>query len=86
MQRWERHEALPVHRKLHGALGSVFAFEHELDAGHRAVMIDPKVGFASTLLHGSGVSASPSSTTTYSPRGATCSVCVTASASVPRCA
>ena len=32
VQRWERNEGLPVHRKLHGTLGSVFAFEHELDA------------------------------------------------------
>lgn len=32
VQRWERKEGLPVHRKQHGVLGSVFAFEHELDA------------------------------------------------------
>ena len=32
VQRWERNEGLPVHRKQHGALGSVFAFAHELDA------------------------------------------------------
>ncbi|MFN8093427.1 MAG: hypothetical protein U0599_14635 [Vicinamibacteria bacterium] len=32
VQRWERNEGLPVHRKQHGTLGSVFAFAHELDA------------------------------------------------------
>lgn len=32
VQRWEREEGLPVHRLQHGALGSVYAYEHELDA------------------------------------------------------
>lgn len=32
VQRWERNEGLPVHRKRHGTLGSVYAFAHELDA------------------------------------------------------
>ena len=32
VQRWERHERLPVHRKIHGKLGSVYAFKPELDA------------------------------------------------------
>jgi Tol biopolymer transport system component len=32
VQRWERREAMPVHRHLHGKLGSVFAFRSELDA------------------------------------------------------
>ena len=32
VQRWERNEGLPVHRKRHGSLGSVFAYAHELDA------------------------------------------------------
>jgi TolB-like protein/Flp pilus assembly protein TadD len=32
VQRWEQNEGLPVHRKRHGTLGSVFAFEQELDA------------------------------------------------------
>jgi Tol biopolymer transport system component len=32
VQRWERHEAMPVHRHLHDKLGSVFAFRSELDA------------------------------------------------------
>jgi TolB-like protein/cytochrome c-type biogenesis protein CcmH/NrfG len=38
VQRWEREEGLPVHRLLHGKLGSVYAYEHELDewwAGRR---------------------------------------------------
>src|ERR1700720_2342711 len=32
VQRWERREAMPVHRHLHDKLGSVFAFRSELDA------------------------------------------------------
>lgn len=31
VRRWERSEALPVHRHLHRSRGSVYAFEHELD-------------------------------------------------------
>ena len=32
VQRWERREAMPVHRHLHNKQGSVFAFQSELDA------------------------------------------------------
>jgi Tol biopolymer transport system component len=32
VQRWERREAMPVHRHLHDKLGSVYAFRSELDA------------------------------------------------------
>src|ERR1700731_2843979 len=32
VQRWERREAMPVHRHLHHKKGSVFAFRSELDA------------------------------------------------------
>jgi Tol biopolymer transport system component len=32
VQRWERREAMPVHRHLHEKLGSVYAFRSELDA------------------------------------------------------
>jgi Tol biopolymer transport system component len=32
VQRWERREAMPVHRHLHDKLGSVFAYRAELDA------------------------------------------------------
>ncbi|MGB7226475.1 MAG: tetratricopeptide repeat protein, partial [Candidatus Acidiferrales bacterium] len=32
VQRWEEREGLPVHRHLHGKLGSVYAFRQELDA------------------------------------------------------
>ena len=31
VQRWERREAMPVHRHLHDRQGSVFAFRSELD-------------------------------------------------------
>jgi TolB-like protein/Flp pilus assembly protein TadD len=32
VQRWEREEGLPVHRKLHSKLSSIYAYEAELDA------------------------------------------------------
>src|SRR5262249_17398399 len=32
VQRWEREESLPVYRHQHDALGSVYAFKHELEA------------------------------------------------------
>src|SRR5271170_599529 len=32
VQRWERREAMPIHRHLHDKQGSVFAFRSELDA------------------------------------------------------
>ena len=32
VQRWEKEEALPVHRHLHKKLDSVYAFESEIDA------------------------------------------------------
>lgn len=35
VQRWERREAMPVHRHQHGKLGSVYAFRSELDAWRR---------------------------------------------------
>ncbi len=31
VQRWERREAMPVHRHLHDKMGSVYAFRAELD-------------------------------------------------------
>jgi tetratricopeptide (TPR) repeat protein len=31
VRRWERQEALPVHRHLHAKLGSIYAYTHELD-------------------------------------------------------
>src|SRR5690349_23858248 len=32
VQRWEREEALPVHRLQHEKLGSIYAYKQELDA------------------------------------------------------
>src|SRR5256885_12674105 len=32
VQRWEKREGMPVHRHVHGRLGSVYAFRAELDA------------------------------------------------------
>jgi hypothetical protein len=36
VQRWEREEGLPVHRLVHGKLGSVYAYRPELDAWWRS--------------------------------------------------
>jgi adenylate cyclase len=44
VQRWEREEGLPVHRLLHGTLGSVYAYRAELDRwwAHRTVERPPE--------------------------------------------
>lgn len=34
VRRWEKNEALPVHRHLHRSRGSIYAFQHELDDWH----------------------------------------------------
>src|SRR6185503_8561640 len=58
---WEKKEALPVHRKVHDKLGSVYAFRAELDAwwqeGRREISNEPapiwdtrRVAFAMVLL------------------------------------
>ena len=36
VQRWEKREAMPVHRHVHDRLGSVYAFRSELDAWTRS--------------------------------------------------
>ena len=36
VQRWEKREGMPVHRHLHGKLGSVYAFPAELDEWWRS--------------------------------------------------
>jgi serine/threonine-protein kinase len=49
VQRWERREKLPVHRKKHGSLGSVYALADELDAWwneDRAREAPPAAGLA----------------------------------------
>jgi TolB-like protein/Flp pilus assembly protein TadD len=35
VQRWEKHEGLPIHRKRHDSLSSIYAFKSELDAWWR---------------------------------------------------
>src|ERR1700688_1946478 len=35
VQRWEKREAMPVHRHLHDRMGSVYAFRTELDTWSR---------------------------------------------------
>jgi hypothetical protein len=41
VQRWEKREGMPVHRHLHGKLGSVYAFRSEIDAwwGSRSALL-----------------------------------------------
>ena len=50
VQRWEKREAMPVHRHVHDKLGSVYAFKAELDAWGRqrtpAVAVEPEVPIA----------------------------------------
>ena len=36
VQRWEKREGMPVHRHLHGSIGSVYAWRRELDAWTRS--------------------------------------------------
>jgi Tol biopolymer transport system component len=69
VQRWERREAMPVHRHLHDKLGSVYAYRSEIDqwwAGRAARLThEPAAGAASsakavaTDLAGSIAPASP---------------------------
>src|SRR5712692_9815151 len=40
VQRWEKHEGLPVHRHLHGKLGSVWANRGEVDAWWQSRRLD----------------------------------------------
>jgi TolB-like protein len=53
VQRWEKNERLPVHRKPHDKLASVYAYESELEAwwgqgSHPATSISPVSGTASS--------------------------------------
>lgn len=69
VQRWERREAMPVHRHLHDKLGSVYAYRSEIDqwwAGRAARLThEPAVGAESAVkpvatdVAGSTVPASP---------------------------
>src|SRR3954464_7097117 len=36
VQRWEKREGMPVHRHLHGRMGSVYAYRADLDAWARS--------------------------------------------------
>jgi len=47
VQRWEKHEGLPVHRKRHDALASVYAYKSELDRWWHS---DSHPGVAPTML------------------------------------
>jgi Tol biopolymer transport system component len=52
VQRWEKREAMPVHRHLHHKMGSVYAFRAELDAwAHgRNLRADQNVGTAESTV------------------------------------
>ena len=41
VQRWEKREGMPVHRHLHGKMGSVYAFQSELDAWRKGATSRP---------------------------------------------
>src|SRR6266478_4221423 len=51
VQRWERREAMPVHRHLHDKQGSVYAFRSELDAwwGSRSARLAREDAAAETV-------------------------------------
>ena len=36
VQRWEKREGMPVHRHLHGRMGTIYAFRADLDAWARS--------------------------------------------------
>ena len=46
VQRWEKREGMPVHRHLHDKMGSVYAFQSELDAWMRGRSDQPPPGAA----------------------------------------
>ena len=56
VQRWEKKEGLPVHRLVHGALGTVYAYKTELDAwwtrAERRVAEDDSVAAAAGVQPG----------------------------------
>ena len=66
IRRWEKHEALPVHRHRHAKLGSIYAYTRELDAwfeGRREEGNDP----SPATTGGSGNIRAPSASSAYSP-------------------
>ena len=44
VQRWEKREGMPVHRHLHDKMGSVYAFQSELDAWMQGRSGEPPLG------------------------------------------
>ncbi len=53
VQRWEKHESMPVHRHLHAKRGSVFAYRAELDAwwASRASLLDVRHAAIRSSMH-----------------------------------
>src|SRR5262245_40220746 len=51
VQRWEKHEGMPVHRHLHAKRGSVYAYRTELDAwwAGRAAHLDAQPPSAAAM-------------------------------------
>ena len=70
VQRWEKREGMPVHRHLHGRMGSVYAYRADLDAWARSRNIDRAAGNGNTVLSDPVVKPlrSDSSTTVNSRR------------------
>lgn len=50
VQRWERGEGLPVHRHQHDRLGSVYAFQDQIDAWRNARSIGPEAPSANSTV------------------------------------
>ena len=49
IQRWEAHEGLPIHRKLHDRLASIYAYKSELDMWWRGSHSRPATAVESSL-------------------------------------
>jgi len=73
VQRWERREAMPVHRHLHDKLGSVFAFRSEIDAwweSRRTRLAQEGADKSERAEHPQTLDGAARDTATSSPRGA----------------
>jgi hypothetical protein len=67
VQRWEKREAMPVHRHLHDRMGSVYAFRAELDSWARSRNLRAGPESPSNALSPTLAALPPSSGTSISP-------------------
>jgi Tol biopolymer transport system component len=58
-QRWEKREAMPVHRHLHDRIGSVYAFRTELDAWVRSRNLEAAPGSEPNVAESSSSASEP---------------------------